>query len=141
MMGYIRDVPRPQIVCPNPDCKSADLFWHCARQDDRGVYDWGTIITCNKCGLDFSLSTVTPAVVARLPDSDFLLRLPIYGTDEDRYQGFAFKADATVIYESHEAVIDFRRECITLTTGTLSFKDAQRIASTITAYIKAARGE
>jgi len=49
----IRDVPRPSVHCP--ECGSTDLFWHCAQQDEHGVYDWGTLATCNKCGTPISL--------------------------------------------------------------------------------------
>jgi len=79
-------------------------------------------------------------VAAQLPGSGYVIRLPIYGTPNDAYQGFSFDPDATVICDGHEAVIDFRRKHITLTTKTLSFEDAQRIASTVTAYIKTLRG-
>lgn len=57
----IRDVPRPMAVCP--ECgETDDLFWHCAKQDDHGVYAWGTLVTCNKCRIPFSVEIVEPLV-------------------------------------------------------------------------------
>jgi len=52
----IRDVPRPPATCP--ECgEQDDLFWHCALQDGHGVYDWGTLVTCNKCKILFNCSS------------------------------------------------------------------------------------
>ena len=48
----IRDVPKPNVVCP--ECGCTDAFFHCTRQDDHGTYDWGTLATCLRCKTPFS---------------------------------------------------------------------------------------
>ena len=48
------DVPRPNVICP--ECGHTDAFFHCAKQDDHGVYDWGTLVTCLRCKTPFTVS-------------------------------------------------------------------------------------
>ena len=74
----IRDVPRPSATCP--ECgEQDDLFWHCALQNKHGVYDWGTIVTCNKCSTPFSL---TPRVLWTVKASECTPPLEGFGFDE-----------------------------------------------------------
>lgn len=50
----IRDVPKPNVVCP--ECGHMDAFFHCARQDGHGVYNWGTLVTCLRCKTPFRVA-------------------------------------------------------------------------------------
>ncbi len=49
----MKDIPKPKTICPECGCKEA--FYHCALQDDSGVYNWGTLATCLMCKTPFTI--------------------------------------------------------------------------------------
>ena len=48
----MKDIPKLKVVCP--ECKSTEIFYHCALQDESGTYDWGTVFTCLNCKTPFA---------------------------------------------------------------------------------------
>jgi len=52
-MEIVKDVPKPETICP--ECGNEEAFFHCALQDEGGIYDWGTLVTCLECKTPYNL--------------------------------------------------------------------------------------